>query len=137
MASSELVPERVAGPLLRRGCRLPDSFRNESRVAPSARDSAPHEGLEEHRAPEAFLAGLDEPEPDACACVLCTVKSSAVLGPALGKELWLVSYRVFAVMFIFICTCFVWWILGVSIFQRSGTADTRLRGSVTSTWGEE
>jgi Inner membrane protein CreD len=48
-----------------------------------------------------------------------------------------VSYRLFAVLFIFVCTCFAWWILGVSIFQRTGSSDTKLRGSVASTWGEE
>lgn len=47
------------------------------------------------------------------------------------------SYRLFAVMFIFVCTCFAWWILGVSIFQRTGSADGKLRGAVVSTWGEE
>jgi len=48
-----------------------------------------------------------------------------------------VSVRLFAVMFIFGCTCFAWWILGVSIFQRTSSADARLKGSVVSTWGEE
>ena len=47
------------------------------------------------------------------------------------------SVRIFAVMFIFIVTCFAWWILGVSIFQRTDSSDSRLRGSVQSTWGEE
>lgn len=47
------------------------------------------------------------------------------------------SYRLFAVMFIFVCTSFGWWILGVSIFQRTSSADSHLRGSVQSTWGEE
>ena len=44
--------------------------------------------------------------------------------------------RIFAVMFIFVITCFAWWILGVSIFQRSESSDTRLRKSVQSTWGD-
>jgi hypothetical protein len=48
-----------------------------------------------------------------------------------------VSYRLFAVMFIFVCTCFAWWILGVSIFQRTSASDSHLKGSVQSTWGEE
>jgi hypothetical protein len=30
-----------------------------------------------------------------------------------------VGTRIFAVMFIFVVTCFAWWILGVSIFERS------------------
>jgi hypothetical protein len=48
-----------------------------------------------------------------------------------------VGTRIFAVMFIFIVTCFAWWILGVSIFERSHSSDSRLRSSVQSTWGEE
>jgi len=47
-----------------------------------------------------------------------------------------VGTRIFAVMFIFIVTCFAWWILGVSIFERSNSSDSRLRNSVQSTWGE-
>jgi hypothetical protein len=48
-----------------------------------------------------------------------------------------VGTRIFAVMFIFVVTCLAWWILGVSIFQRSQNSDSRLRNSVQSTWGEE
>jgi hypothetical protein len=40
-------------------------------------------------------------------------------------------------MFIFVCTCIAWWILGVSIFERTSSSDARLKGSVVSTWGEE
>ena len=47
-----------------------------------------------------------------------------------------VSMRVFAVMFIFIVSCFAWWILGVSIFERTNNSQSRLKGSVVSTWGE-
>ena len=47
------------------------------------------------------------------------------------------SVRIFAVMFIFIISCFAWWILGISIFERTNSASSRLKGSVESTWGEQ
>src|SRR5260221_604232 len=40
-------------------------------------------------------------------------------------------------MFIYVCTCFAWWILGVSIFARTSSSDSQLKDSVVSTWGEE
>jgi hypothetical protein len=48
-----------------------------------------------------------------------------------------VSVRIFSVMFIFIISCFAWWILGVSIFERTNSSSSRLKGSVVSTWGEQ
>src|SRR5262245_31964906 len=40
-------------------------------------------------------------------------------------------------MFIFIVTCFAWWILGISIFERTNSSSNKLKGSVVSTWGEQ
>lgn len=43
--------------------------------------------------------------------------------------------RLFAIAFIFVCTAIAWMILGGTIFERSRSSDTRLRGRVSSTWG--
>ncbi len=43
--------------------------------------------------------------------------------------------RIVAIAFIFVCSTFGWMILGASIFARTESADSRLRGSVSSTWG--
>ena len=47
------------------------------------------------------------------------------------------STRLFGVIVIFVSTCFAWWILGASIFDRTQSSDNRLKNSVASTWGEE
>lgn len=43
--------------------------------------------------------------------------------------------RIVAIAFIFACSTAAWLILGASIFARTETADSRLRGAVSSTWG--
>jgi len=43
--------------------------------------------------------------------------------------------RILAIAFIFLCSTAAWMILGASIFARTESADSRLRGSVSSTWG--
>ncbi|MCI0403557.1 MAG: inner membrane CreD family protein, partial [Acidobacteria bacterium] len=40
-----------------------------------------------------------------------------------------------AITFIFLCSTVAWMILGASIFARTESADSRLRGAVSSTWG--
>jgi inner membrane protein involved in colicin E2 resistance len=43
--------------------------------------------------------------------------------------------RIFALIFIFACTSIAWWILGGTIFQRTYSADSELKGKVMSSWG--
>ncbi|HZQ90688.1 MAG TPA: inner membrane CreD family protein [Terriglobales bacterium] len=43
--------------------------------------------------------------------------------------------RIFALIFIFACTSVAWWILGGTIFQRTYSADSELKGKVMSSWG--
>jgi hypothetical protein len=43
--------------------------------------------------------------------------------------------RIVAIAFIFACTTVAWMILGATLFGRSQSSDTRLRGRVGSTWG--
>jgi len=43
--------------------------------------------------------------------------------------------RLFAVAFIFVCTCIAWLFLGSSVHHRSGEADQRLADEVSRLWG--
>ncbi|MGH9555424.1 MAG: hypothetical protein ACRD2Y_06325, partial [Terriglobales bacterium] len=43
--------------------------------------------------------------------------------------------RIVAIAFIFACSTVAWMLLGASIFARTETADTLLKGRVSSTWG--
>lgn len=43
--------------------------------------------------------------------------------------------RIAAIVFIFLCTAVAWLILGATIFSRTYSADTTLRGNVASSWG--
>jgi hypothetical protein len=43
--------------------------------------------------------------------------------------------RLFAVAFIFLCTCVAWLFLGTSVLHRSGEADQRLAEEVSRLWG--
>lgn len=43
--------------------------------------------------------------------------------------------RLFAILFIFLCTALAWAILGTSIASRAGTLQPVLRSKVSSTWG--
>jgi len=43
--------------------------------------------------------------------------------------------RITAIAFIFVCTTIAWMVLGSTLFIRSNTADSMLRGRVQSTWG--
>lgn len=43
--------------------------------------------------------------------------------------------RLFAIAFIYACTAAAWLILGATIFERTGSSDSRLRDRVGSTWG--
>src|SRR5215210_1493144 len=43
--------------------------------------------------------------------------------------------RLFAIAFIYGCTAVAWVVLGGTIFKRTYAADSRLKGSVGSTWG--
>jgi inner membrane protein involved in colicin E2 resistance len=45
--------------------------------------------------------------------------------------------RIFAICFIFACTCVAWWILGGTIFQRTYSADSGLKDKVISNWGAQ
>jgi hypothetical protein len=46
-----------------------------------------------------------------------------------------VTYRIAAIIFIFLCTAAAWGILGSTIFARTYSARSGLRGKVESTWG--
>jgi hypothetical protein len=46
-----------------------------------------------------------------------------------------VTYRIVAIVFIFLCTAAAWGILGSTIFARTYSARSGLRGKVESTWG--
>ncbi len=43
--------------------------------------------------------------------------------------------RIIAIAFIFACSTLAWLVLGASIFARTETADSLLKGRVSSTWG--
>ena len=43
--------------------------------------------------------------------------------------------RIAAIAFIFVCTSIAWAILGTTIFSRTYSSDTQLKGSVASSWG--
>ncbi len=43
--------------------------------------------------------------------------------------------RIAAILFIYVCSCVGWVILGASVFQRSNEASTSLRENVASIWG--
>jgi len=43
--------------------------------------------------------------------------------------------RIAALIFIFLCTTVAWLILGATIFARTESSDSRLKGQVASTWG--
>ncbi len=43
--------------------------------------------------------------------------------------------RIAALIFIFVCTTAAWMILGATIFARTESSDSRLKGQVASTWG--
>ncbi len=43
--------------------------------------------------------------------------------------------RIAALMFIFVCTTAAWMVLGATIFARTESSDSRLKGRVASTWG--
>ena len=43
--------------------------------------------------------------------------------------------RIAAIIFIFVCTCVAWMILGTSIFYRTENSGANLKGRVASTWG--
>src|SRR5512141_2368273 len=43
--------------------------------------------------------------------------------------------RIAALIFIFICTTAAWIILGATIFARTESSDSALKGRVSSTWG--
>ncbi len=45
------------------------------------------------------------------------------------------SKKLSAILFIFICTTFAWFILGATIIQRTKTQDNRLRNAVGQLWG--
>lgn len=43
--------------------------------------------------------------------------------------------RIAALIFIFVCTTAAWMVLGATIFARTESSDSRLKGQVASTWG--
>jgi inner membrane protein involved in colicin E2 resistance len=43
--------------------------------------------------------------------------------------------RVAAIIFIFLCTAFAWAVLGGTVWSRTYSSDTHLRGEVSSSWG--
>ena len=43
--------------------------------------------------------------------------------------------RIAAIVFIFLCTAFAWAVLGTTIFHRTYSSDSALRGRVASAWG--
>ena len=45
------------------------------------------------------------------------------------------SRRIFAIAFIFACTALAWWILGGTIFSRTYSSDSDLKGKVMQNWG--